>query len=52
MEVDGGDKEMAQRFSLSQETVKHHLTRIYNKLHVTTRLELALFAVSQHLAER
>ena len=46
------NKEMAQRFSLSQETVKHHLTRIYNKLHVTIRLELALFAISQHLAER
>ena len=46
------NKEMAQRFSLSQETVKHHLTRIYNKLHVTNRLELALFAISQHLVER
>jgi len=52
MEVDGGDKEMAQRFSLGQETVKHYLTRIYNKLHVTNRLELALFAISQHLVER
>src|SRR5919199_5175788 len=39
------NKEMATRFSLSQETVKHHLTRIYNKLHVTNRLELALFAI-------
>ena len=46
------NKEMAQRFSLSQETVKHHLTRIYNKLRVTNRLELALFAISQHLVER
>ena len=46
------NKEMAQRFSLSQETVKHHLTRIYSKLHVTNRLELALFAIAQHLVER
>jgi len=45
------NKEIAQRFSLSEETVKHHLTRIFSKLGVSNRLELALFAISQHLVE-
>ena len=43
------NKEVAQRFSLSEETVKHHLTKIYSKLAVSNRLELALFAISQKL---
>jgi two-component system nitrate/nitrite response regulator NarL len=45
------NKEIAQRFTLSEETVKHHLTKIYSKLGVSNRLELALFAISQHLVE-
>jgi len=45
------NKEIAQRFSLSEETVKHHLTKIFSKLGVSNRLELALFAISQHLVE-
>ena len=45
------NKEIAQRFSLSEETVKHHLTKIYTKLGVSNRLELALFAISHHLVE-
>jgi two-component system, NarL family, nitrate/nitrite response regulator NarL len=43
------NKEVAQRFSISEETVKHHLTRIYSKLGVSNRLELALFAISRKL---
>jgi DNA-binding NarL/FixJ family response regulator len=43
------NKEIAQRFSLSEETVKHHLTKIFTKLGVANRLELALFAISEHL---
>jgi DNA-binding NarL/FixJ family response regulator len=43
------NKELAQRFSLSEETVKHHLTKIFTKLGLANRLELALFAISEHL---
>jgi DNA-binding NarL/FixJ family response regulator len=43
------NKEIARRFSLSEETVKHHLTKIFSKVNVANRLELALFAISQNL---
>jgi two-component system nitrate/nitrite response regulator NarL len=43
------NKEVAHRFSISEETVKHHLTKIYSKLGVSNRLELALFAISRKL---
>ena len=45
------NKEIARRFSLSEETVKHHLTKIFSKLDVSNRLELVLFALSHHLVE-
>jgi DNA-binding NarL/FixJ family response regulator len=37
--------DIAQKFSISPKTVKHHLTNIFDKLGVSNRLELALFAV-------
>ena len=43
------NRDMAQRFSLSEDTVKHHLTNIFDKLGVSNRLELALFAVHHQL---
>ena len=43
------NKEIAQQFSLSEETVKHHLTKIFSKVGVSNRLELALFAISENL---
>jgi two-component system nitrate/nitrite response regulator NarL len=50
--VDGcTNKEIAQRFSLSEDTVKHHLTSIFDKLGVSNRLELALFAINHRLLE-
>jgi hypothetical protein len=40
------DKDIAQLFAISETTVKHHLTNIFDKIGVSTRLELAMFAVS------
>lgn len=44
------NKEIAKRFLLSEDTVKHHLTHIFDKLGVSSRLELAMFAVNHRLA--
>jgi DNA-binding NarL/FixJ family response regulator len=38
------NKEIAQRLSIGEDTVKHHLTSSFNKTGTTSRLELALFA--------
>jgi DNA-binding NarL/FixJ family response regulator len=43
------NKEIAAYFKISEDTVKHHLSNIFDKLGVSTRLELALFAVNQGL---
>jgi len=43
------NKEIAEYFKISEDTVKHHLSNIFDKLGVSTRLELALFAVNQAL---
>ena len=43
------NKEIAEYFKISEDTVKHHLSNIFDKVGVSTRLELALFAVNQSL---
>ncbi len=43
------NKYIAQAFGISEETVKRHLTNIFNKLGVGNRLELALFALNHNL---
>jgi DNA-binding NarL/FixJ family response regulator len=43
------NRDVAQKFSISEDTVKHHLTNIFDKLGVSNRLELALFAVHHQL---
>jgi DNA-binding NarL/FixJ family response regulator len=40
---------IAKKFSISEKTVKHHLTNIFDKLGVSNRLELALFALHHNL---
>ena len=42
------NKAIARRFALSENTVKHHLTRVFRKLGVASRLELALRARERH----
>jgi len=46
------NREIADYFKISEDTVKHHLSNIFDKLGVSTRLELALFAVNQGLPLR
>lgn len=43
------NKEVAAQLGLSVQTIKHHLTSIFNKTGMSTRLELALFAASHGL---
>ena len=43
------NKDVAQRFSISDNTVKHHLTNIFDKLGVSNRLELAILAIGRGL---
>jgi two-component system nitrate/nitrite response regulator NarL len=43
------NKEVAEHFSISQETVKRHLSTIFDKLGVFSRLELAIFALNHGL---
>jgi two-component system nitrate/nitrite response regulator NarL len=45
------NKEIARKFVLSEDTVKHHLTNIYDKVGASNRLELALFSVHHRLLE-
>jgi len=43
------NKDVARQFSISEETVKRHLSNIFDKTGVSTRLELALFAIAHKL---
>jgi DNA-binding NarL/FixJ family response regulator len=43
------NKDIAHKFAISEDTVKRHLTNIYDKLGVSNRLELALFALRSSL---
>src|SRR5437667_7393062 len=43
------NKEMAEKMFISEQTVKNHLHNIFDKLGVSDRLELALYAIHQTL---
>jgi two-component system, NarL family, nitrate/nitrite response regulator NarL len=45
------NREVAAQLSITEDTVKHHLSNIFDKTGVSTRLELALFAVRHNLAD-
>jgi len=45
------NRDIAHEFHLSEETVKRHLSNIFDKTGVSTRLELALFAIAHKLVE-
>jgi DNA-binding NarL/FixJ family response regulator len=43
------NREIAQRMFISEQTVKNHLHNIFDKLGVSDRLELALYAIHKNL---
>ncbi len=48
--IDGAtNKDIGKSLVLSEQTVKNHLSNIYDKLGVSSRLELALYAVHHRL---
>ena len=46
------NKEVGQEFCICERTVKHHLTNIFEKVGVSTRLELAVFALEHGLVHK
>jgi DNA-binding NarL/FixJ family response regulator len=44
------NRDLGREFSISERTVKHHLTNIYEKLGISSRLELAVFTLNHHLS--
>ena len=46
------NQEIAKRLAISEDTVKHHLTHIFDKVGAYNRLELALFAIHHGLVGR
>jgi DNA-binding NarL/FixJ family response regulator len=47
----GTNKEVARRLAISEETVKHHITNILDRTGMSSRVELAVFAIERRLVE-
>ena len=45
------NRDVAGRLNISLQTVKHHLTSIFDKTGASSRLELALFAIRQGIVD-
>ena len=45
------NRRIANRYSISLQTVKHHITKIFEKMGVSNRVELGLFAVKHQLVD-
>jgi two-component system nitrate/nitrite response regulator NarL len=45
------NRDIAKQFAISEETVKRHLSNVFDKTGVSTRLELALFSIAHKLVE-
>jgi DNA-binding NarL/FixJ family response regulator len=43
------NKDLARELGISENTAKHHLTNIFDKLGVSNRLELVLYSVDHGL---
>jgi len=43
------NKELANKLTISEKTVKTHLSSIYNKLHLSDRTQAAIYALKNHL---
>jgi two-component system, NarL family, nitrate/nitrite response regulator NarL len=46
------NRDIADELHIAEQTVKHHLSNIFDKLGVSNRLELALFAVNHNIVEK
>jgi DNA-binding NarL/FixJ family response regulator len=46
------NRDIANSLSITEETVKRHLTNIFNKVGMSNRLELALFAIEHGLVQK
>ncbi|MGA3328410.1 MAG: helix-turn-helix transcriptional regulator [Terriglobia bacterium] len=46
------NKDVAEKLGISQNTAKHHLSNVFDKLGVSNRLELLIFAVYHGLTEQ
>jgi DNA-binding NarL/FixJ family response regulator len=46
------NRDIAGSLSITEETVKRHLTNIFNKVGMSNRLELALFAIEHGLVRK
>jgi DNA-binding NarL/FixJ family response regulator len=47
----GTNREVARILSVSQDTVKHHITKILDKTGMSSRVELALYAVEHGMLD-